>query len=311
MRIAIFGVGGVGGYFGWRLAKSGEDVIFLARGESLKALVTNGLKMDTPDGASLTQPVNVSGDPKEVGPVDVIIVGVKAWQVPEAAEAIKPMVGPETFAVPLQNGLEAPTHLSKAIGSEHVFGGLCRIVALKAGPGHIRHVALEPYIAFGELNNQPSERGRLLQDAFTKAGVTCEIPANIHVAMWEKFLFIASFSGAAAVTRAPAGVIRSVPETRKILEEAASEIIKVAHARKIPLRDDLIQSTMAFIDNLGFESTASMQRDIMNGLPSELSEQLGAVVRLGQEVGVETPIISCMYSSLLPQELRARGKMEF
>ncbi len=311
MRIAIFGVGGVGGYFGWRLAQVDSDVTFIARGETFEALSKNGLKMDTPDGRSVVQPVQVSDNPDKVGPVDAVIIGVKAWQVPEVAETIRPLVGIETFVVPLQNGLEAPSHLSKALGPEHVFGGLCRIVAMKVGPGHIKHVGLEPYIAFGELDNRPSERGRRLKEIFTKARVNCEIPTDIHVAMWEKFLFICSFSGVAAATRAPAGAIRSVPETRRMLEDSAREIIKVAHARGILLRDDLVASTMAFVDNLGFDSTASMQRDIMEGRPSELSEQLGAVVRLGQEVGVETPLISALYSSLLPQELRARGKVEF
>ena len=311
MRIAIFGVGGVGGYFGWRLAQVDPDVTFIARGESFQALAKYGLKMDTPDGKSVVQPVQVSDDPEKVGPVDAVIIGVKAWQVPEAAEAIRPLIGPDTFVVPLQNGLEAPTHLSKILGSGHVFGGLCRIVAMKVGPGHIKHVGLEPYVAFGELDNRSSERSRRLQDAFTAAGVKCQIPADIHIAMWEKFLFICAFSGVAAATRAPAGVIRIIPETRQMLEESAREIIKVAHARDVLLSDDLIVSTMAFVDNLGYDSTASMQRDIMEDRPSELSEQLGAVVRLGQEVGVETPLISALYSSLLPQELRARGKVEF
>ena len=311
MRVAIFGVGGVGGYFGWRLAQTDSDVIFLARGDAFRALSLNGLKMDTPDGNSVIQPVQVSDDPKKIGPVDAVILGVKAWQVPEAAQAIQPLIGSDTFVVPLQNGLEAPSHLSRVLGPEHVFGGLCRIVAMKLAPGHIRHVGLDPYVAFGELNNHPSKRGRNLQEAFLGAGVKCEIPEDIHVAMWEKFLFICAFSGVAAATRAPAGVISSVPQARRMIEESAKEIIKVARARNVMLKDELIASTMAFVDNLSFDSTASMQRDIMEGRPSELSEQLGAVERLGQEVGVQTPLISTLYSSLLPQELRARGKVAF
>ncbi|MGC8659141.1 MAG: ketopantoate reductase family protein [Desulfomonilaceae bacterium] len=311
MRIAIFGVGGVGGYFGWRLAQTDANVVFLARGEGFRAMSLNGLKMDTPDGKSVTQAVQVSEDPKKVGPVDAVILGVKAWQVPEAANAIQPLVGPNTFVVPLQNGLEAPSHLSKVLGPEHVFGGLCRIVAMKVAPGHIRHVGLEPYVAFGELDNRPTERGKNLQKAFLDAGVKCEIPLDIHIAMWEKFLFICSLSGVAAATRAPAGVIRSIPETRRLLEETIKEIIRVAHARNVLLKEELIASTMTFVDNLGFDSTASMQRDIMEGRPSELSEQLGTVERLGQEVGVQTPLISALYASLLPQELRARGKFSF
>jgi len=311
MRIAIFGVGGIGGYFGRRLAGSGEDVVFVARGENLRVLSERGLTVDTPDGTSVLHPVHAVGDAKEAGPVDAVILGVKAWQVPEAAEAIRPMIGPETFVVPLQNGLEAPTHLVKALGAKHVLGGLCHIVVFIVGPGHIRHAGLEPHVAFGELNNEPSERTRRLQEAFSRAGVKCEIPEDIHRAMWDKFLFIASFSGVAAVTRAPAGVIRSVPETRQMLGEAMTEIVAVAAARGVSLKADAIASTMAFIDALAPTATASMQRDIMEGRPSELSAQAGAVVRLGQEVGVDTPLNSAIYRSLLPQELRARGRVEY
>lgn len=311
MRIAIFGVGGIGGYFGWRLARAGEDVVFVARGENLRVLSERGLTVDAPDGTSVLYPLNAVRDAQEAGHVEVVMLGVKAWQVAEAAEAIRPMIGPDTFVVPLQNGLEAPTHLAKALGAERVLGGLCHIVVFIVGPGHIRHAATEPYVAFGELDNSPSERTRRLQDAFSRASVKCGIPADIHRAMWEKFLFIASFSGVAAVTRAPAGIIRSLPETRQMLEDAMEEIVAVAAARGVRLGADAVNSTMAFIDGLAPTATASMQRDIMDGRPSELSEQAGAVVRLGREVGVETPLYSAIYRGLLPQELKARGKFQF
>lgn len=311
MRIAVFGVGGIGGYFGWRLARSGEDVVFVARGENLRVLSERGLTVDTPDGTSVLRPLQAVRDPKEAGQVDVVLLGVKAWQVPEAAEAIRPMIGPDTFVVPLQNGLEAPMHLARALGHECVLGGLCHIVAFIIGPGHIRHAATEPYVAFGELDNRPTERTQRLQDAFSRAGVKCEIPGDINRSMWEKFLFIASFSGVAAVTRAPAGIIRRISESRQMLEEAMREIVAVASARGVSLKTDAIHSTMAFIDGLAPAATASMQRDIMEGRPSELSEQAGAVVRLGQEVGEDTPIYSAIYRSLLPQELRARGEVAF
>jgi 2-dehydropantoate 2-reductase len=311
MRIAVFGVGGIGGYFGWRLASSGEDVVFVARGENLRVLSEQGLTVDTPDGTSVLHPLNAVGDPKNVGPVDAVILGVKAWQVSEAAEAIRPMIGPDTFAVPLQNGLEAPWHLVRTLGPEHVAGGLCHIMVFLVGPGHIRHAATNPYVAFGELDNKRTERVRRLQEAFSNAGVNCEVPEDIHRAMWEKFLFVVSFSAVAAATRAPAGVVRSIPETREMLEEAMREIVAVATARGISLNQDAISSTMGFIDGLAPTATSSMQRDIMEGRPSELSEQAGAVVRLGREVGVDTPLFSAIYRSLLPQELRARGKVAF
>ncbi|MEW6349330.1 MAG: 2-dehydropantoate 2-reductase [Thermodesulfobacteriota bacterium] len=311
MRIAVFGVGGIGGYFGWRLARAGEDVVFVARGENFRVLSQKGLAVDTLDGNSVVHPVRVVGDAREAGQVDAVILGVKAWQVPEAAEAIRPIIGPDTCVVPLQNGLEAPMHLSRILGPAHVFGGLCHIVVFLVEPGHVRHAAVEPDVAFGELDNQPSRRALALREAFSHAGVKCEIPADIHLAMWEKFLFIASFSGVAAVSRAPAGIIRTVPETRQMLEEVMVEIVAVAQARGIGLTQSSIDSTMAFVDGLAPSATASMQRDVMEGRASELSEQTGAVVRLGREVGLATPLNSAIYRSLLPQELRARRQADF
>jgi 2-dehydropantoate 2-reductase len=311
MRIAVFGVGGVGGYFGWRLTQAGEDVVFVARGENFRVLSTHGLTMDTPDGKTVVQPVQVVEDPAEVGPVDAVLLGVKAWQVPEAAHTIRPFIGPETFVVPLQNGVEAPFQVAEVLGWKHAFGGLCYIVALKIGPGHIRHAGMEPYVAFGEFDQGAGDRGRLLEEAFLRAKVKVEIPGDIQAAMWEKFLFIASLSGVAAITRAPVGVVRSVPETRLMLEEIMKEICSVAIARNIQLKNDAINSTMSIIDRLPPATTTSLQRDIMEGRPSELLAHNAAVARLGMEVGLPVPLNSFIYRSLLPLELCARGKVTF
>lgn len=309
MQIAIFGAGAVGSYFGGRLAQAGEDVSFIARGERLQALRERGLRVDSIKGDFVVQPAPATDDPATVGPVDVVLVGVKAWQVPEAAQAMRPLVGPETVVVPLENGVEAPDQLAAVLGREHVAGGLCRIVSMVMGPGHVRHAGMEPYIAFGELDNRPSERLERLRQAFARAiGVTAEIPPDIHAALWEKFLFIASLSGVGAVTRAPVGVIRSLPETRVMLNLALREIAAVARARGIALPDSALDRTLALIDGLPPDATASMQRDIMAGRPSELESQNGAVVRLGREAGVETPLNAFIYHSLLPQETSARMK---
>lgn len=310
MQIAVFGAGGVGGYFGGRLAQAGEAVTFIARGEHLRAIRERGLRVDSLLGDFVIQPARATDSPAEVGPVDAVLLGVKAWQVREAAEAMRPLIGPATFVAPLQNGVEAPDELAAVLGREHVLGGFCRIIALIAGPGHIRHAGGQPYIAFGELDNQRSERVERLRAAFSRAaGLTVDVPADIRAAMWEKFLTIASFSGVGAVTRAPIGVIRSVPETREMMVGVMREIIAVANARGIPLGEDAVQRALTFRDSLPSDSTASMQRDIMEGRPSELEWQNGAVVRLGREVGVETPLNAFIYHSLLPQELRARGKL--
>ncbi len=311
MRIAIVGVGGVGGYFGGRLAQAQEDVIFIARGEHLRAIQTQGLRVESLKGDFVIQPAQATDDPAGVGVVDVALLAVKAWQVPDAARHIQPLVGPETFVVPLENGVEAPGQLAAVLGAQHVLGGLCRIVSYIAAPGQIRHAAMEPYVAFGELDNHPSERAERLRRAFERAGVSAEIPANIQVALWEKFLFIVSISGVGAVTRAPAGVIRSLPQTRQMLEQALREALAVGQARGVPLADETVTRIMTMIDHSAAGSTASMQRDIMNGRPSELEYQTGTLVRLGQEAGVATPVHTFMYQSLLPQEQRARGEIDW
>lgn len=312
MRIAVFGTGGVGGYFGGRLAQAGEEVIFIARGEHLRAITERGLRVGSIKGDFVIQPAQATDNPAEVGPVDAILVGVKAWDVPQAAQLMRPMVGPETFVVPLENGVEAPDQLAEVLGREHVLGGLCKIISAIVAPGHIRHAGIDPYIAFGELDGRKSERAERLRQVFARAtGVTAEVSDDIQAAMWEKFVFIAAISGVGAVTRAPAGVIRSLPETRQMLEQAMREILAVARARGVALSDEVIPQTMAFIDAIPAEGTASMQRDIIAGRPSELDYQNGTVARLGRELGVPTPVNAFIYASLLPQELRARGKVAF
>ncbi len=311
MRIAVFGAGGVGGYFGGRLAQAGENVVFIARGEHLQALCTQGLRVESVKGDFMLKSVQATDDPAKAGAVDVVLLGVKAWQVPEAAKAMGPLIGPETFVVPLQNGVEAPNQLAAVLGSQHVLGGLAKIISFKVGPGHIRHAGAEPYVAFGELDNRHSERAERLRQAFVRAQVTVEIPPDIQAALWEKFLFVVSWGGMGAVTRAPIGVLRSVPETRRMLEQAMHEIYTVAQAREIALPEDAISKTIAFGDTLPPNGTTSLQRDIVEGKPSELESWNGAVVRLGQEVEVTTPLNAFIYHSLLPLELRAGGQVLF
>lgn len=311
MRICVYGAGGVGGYFGGRLAKLAEDdpdlqVAFIARGDHLAALQDAGLQVDSLEGDFHVQPVQASADPAEIGKVDVVLVAVKAWQVPGAAQAVMPMVAPDTFVVPLQNGVDAPGELSSVLGEARVLGGLCHIVSYIQAPGHIRHAGIKPHIAFGELAGGVSVRAARLREIFERAGVWAETPDDIQAAMWEKFLFIAAFSGLGAVTRVPAGAMRSLEGTRALLAEAVREIEAVARARGVDLADDVVEKTMAFVDNLPEEATASMQRDIIAGVPSELETQNGAVARLGSAAGVPVPVNDFIYHCLLPQELAAR-----
>lgn len=312
MRIAIWGAGGVGGYFGGRLAQAGEDVIFVARGAHLEAIRSNGLAVESIAGDFIISPAEATDDQGEIGPVDVVLVGVKAWQVPQAAEQIKEVTTSDTVVLPLQNGVEAPRELAAVLGQEHVLGGLCRIMSFISAPGKIRHVGIEPYVAFGELDNRHSERVQRLQAAFDRAqSLRAEVPDEIHLAMWRKFLLIAAWSGVGAVTRAPIGVMRSQPETRALLLQAMEEIVAVAQAHGVALSQTDVEKTIAFIDGLAASGTASMQRDIIEGRPSELSSQNGAVVRLGEEKDVATPLNQFIYHSLLPQERRARGELSY
>lgn len=311
MRIAVFGAGGVGGYFGGRLAQASEDVIFIARGAHLQAIRANGLRVDSLKGDFRVSPAHATDDPGQLGEVDAVLVAVKAWQVPEAAQAIRPMIGPQTCAVPLGNGVDAPGQLAAVLGREHVLGGLCQISTFIAGPGWIRHVGLEPKIVFGELDGGLSPRVERLRQAFTQAGVLVDVPADIHAAMWGKFLFITAVSGVGAVSRAPIGVTRSLPGTRQLLEQAMQEVLAVAISRQVRLEEDIVARTLASIDAMQPGVIPSMQRDITEGRPSELEAQTGAVVRLAQEVGIPAPLSTWIYHSLLPQEQRARGKLSF
>ena len=307
MRIVVFGAGGVGGYFGGRLALAGEDVFFIARGEHLQAIQSKGLRVESICGDFTVGPVQATQDPSSVGIVDVVLVAVKAWQVSEAAEAMRPMVGLNTIVVPLQNGVDAPGELAAVLGERPVLGGLCRIASSLVAPGQIRHTAIQPQVIFGELGGSASQRAEPLRAAFEGAGVAAEISSDIQAAMWAKFLFITALSGVCAVTRMAVGAVRSLPEARSLLEEAMLEIEAVAHAYQIALPVDIVPRTMAFIDGLPGDTTPSMQRDILDGRPSELDYQSGAVVRLGAKRHIPTPANEFIYRSLVPQERRARG----
>ena len=311
MRIAVFGTGGAGGYFGARLAQAGEEIIFIARGEHLRAIREHGLRVDSATGAFVVTQALATDDPTQVGPVDVVMVGVKAWQIPEVARAIQPLVGPDTVVLPLQNGVEAPAQLAGILGAPRVIGGLCGTVSFVVAPGRIRSVGDTHFIKFGELDGKLSDRTDRLRQAFVRADVKAEIPSDIHAALWEKFLFVVAWGGVGAVTRAPVGVLRSVTETRELLKQAMHEILAVARARQIALADGLVEKNLAFLDTLAPSATTSLQRDVADGKPSELEAWNGAVVRLGREVGVSTPVHSFIYSSLLPVALQAWDKLSF
>jgi len=309
MRIAIFGTGGAGGYFGAHLAHAGEEVVFLARSEHLRAIREQGLRVETAAGEIVARS-EATDDPTKVGAVDVVLVGVKTWQVSDAARAMAPMLGSHTFVVPLQNGVQAVEELAAVLGARHVLGGLCGTISRVVSPGRILSIGGTNFIKFGELDNRPSARAERLRQAFERAGVKAEVPADIQAAVWEKFIFIAPFGGIGAVTRAAVGVIRSIPETRRLLERGMQEMLDVARARQVSLPEGIVEKSIGLIDSLAPDSTTSLQRDISAGKPSELEAWNGSVVRLGGETGVPTPLHEFIYHSLLPSELRARGEVQ-
>jgi 2-dehydropantoate 2-reductase len=306
MRVAIFGTGGVGGYFGGRLAQAGEDVMFIARGEHLRAIQTSGLRVDSLNGDFVINPAKATDDVSEIGPVDLVIVGVKAWQVPDAALAMRPLVGPNTTVLPLQNGVDAVPQLSAELGSDVVIGGLCKIVSFVVAPAHIRHAGFAPSIVIGELDNQRTDRIAEIERTFNHAGVETTIAADIQVALWMKFLFIASFSGVGSIANASAGTLRSDPELRAQMLRAMKEIYELAYARNIKLPPNWIETVMAGVNALPEDATSSMQRDIAAGKPSELESQNGAVVRMAHESGVDVPTHDFIYAKLKPLEQKAR-----
>lgn len=225
-------------------------------------------------------PAQGTDNPADVGPVDAVILGVKAWQLPEAARAMHPLLAPTTKVLPLQNGVEAADRLQQVLGPQHTLVGLCRIISSVTAPGHIYHAGMEPTIALGEPDGSVlSPNGQALADALRVAGVLVETPPDIQAARWKKLVFIAAVSGAGAVARAPIGEIRECPPARRLLQQLMEEVVAVARALGIQLGEDVIARTLAFVESVPASGTAPMHRDIADGKRSELEEIIGAVVR--------------------------------
>jgi len=308
MRFAIIGSGGVGGLLGGLLARAGGDVAFLARGDHLRALRERGLRVDGALGAFTISPVVAADDPRELGPAEVVLVAVKGWQVRELAPALRPLLGPGTAVLPLENGIEAAAELARALGDEHVLGGLCHMLSWIEGPGHIRLGGKKPSVTLGERAGGSSPRVEAIAAALRGAGVDVVVAADVETALWEKFLFIEPFGAVGAVTRAPVGVVRQTRETRELLVAAMEEIARLGRARRVKLPDDAVARALELLERFPPDATASMQRDIQAGRPSELHDQTGAVVRMAREASLPAPVHAFLHASLLPQEAAARRK---
>lgn len=293
--IAVVGAGGVGGYFGGRLAQAGRQVSFVARGKHLEALRSDGLAVRSVTGDFDLAPVRVGQDAAEIGAVDYVLVCVKTWQLADAITAIEPLVDSNTAIVTVQNGVEAPDQVAAVYGREAVLPGAAEVIAYVESPGVIRHLGGADRLTFAEWDNQPSPRTEWLQTAFLDAGLKAVVSADIWAGLWTKFLSVVPGGGLGTATGAAYGVMRSRPGTRKLLTEAITEIRDVALALDIKLADDVVPKTLDWIDSLPVDGTTSLQRDILAGRPNELDAWTGAVVRLGDRAGVPTPVNSFLY----------------
>ncbi len=300
MKFAIFGTGGVGGYFGAKLAKAGNEVHFIARGAHLDAIRKNGLKVLSGGGDMLIRPAEATADPAAIGPVDCVLIGVKLWDLEATARACKPLVAGGGYVVPLQNGIDALQRCAAELGAGKVAGGIAYIAAVIAEPGVIRHGGAMARLAFGEVDGQSSPRMQALLAACKAAGIDAEIPADIRVAQWRKFVFLASISGWTSLARQPIGALAKDPDLRAGLKRAIAEAVSVARAAGVALPGDATDATLATIDRLPGDMKTSMQQDLERGNRLELPWLSGAVSRMGRELKVSTPMHDAIYAALKP-----------
>jgi 2-dehydropantoate 2-reductase len=310
MRIAVVGAGGVGGIVAGLLARAGVDVALLARGAQLEVIRARGLSVESPLGSFTVRIPAVSDNAAALGPADAVLVSVKSWQVAGIAPSLAPLLARAGVAVPLQNGVEAAPRLAGGLGDERVAGGIIHVLAWIDSPGSVKHVGMVPRITMGERGPQagkPSPRLEALAAALRHAGMEAAVAADVEAATWEKFLLIEPWGTVSAAARAPIGVVRRVPEARALLAAAMEEVAALARARGVALPHDAVAKVLRIVDGVPAEATASMQRDIGAGRPSELDDQPGTVVRLAREAGVPVPVHSALYAALLPQDGAAHG----
>jgi 2-dehydropantoate 2-reductase len=306
MKIAVFGTGGVGGYYGARLANAGEDVRFIARGAHLEAIRKNGLRVRSALGDAHVHPAHASDDPNTIGPVDLVIIAVKLYDTDAAASGCLPLLGPDTSVVSFQNGVTAAETLATEVGADRVFAGTTHILATIAAPGEIAHLGTMAKLRFGELDGRPSARVSGLLAACQRAKIDAAISDDINVDIWTKFAFIAPASGITSLLRLPLGPIREDPETRALLRAAVDEAVAVARQSGVALPDDLAETHMAMIDGLPETMGSSMLHDLTQSRRLELPWLSGTVARLGREKGVPTPTHDVIVTAL---KLHAGGAM--
>jgi 2-dehydropantoate 2-reductase len=305
MKIAIIGSGGVGGYFGAKLAQSGQDVTFLARGKHFARMKEEGLHIKSILGDFNVNPVKVTDKIQEMEPADLVLVTVKAWQIKEIRDELRTLVHPDTVLIPLQNGIMAADELAEVLDPHTILGGLCRIMSRIETPGVINHFGITPTIIFGERDKTLSERVNRIQSVFEKASIESHISADIEADLWKKFIAIC-MSGLLAVTRSTYGELRERKETRQLMIDLLTEIYNLSQKAGLRIKPDYVAKTMAAVDSFPYDSTASLTRDVWEGRPSEIEYQNGTVLRLAEKYGVDVPVNRFVYTCILPSELKAR-----
>ena len=304
MKIAVMGAGGIGGYYGGRLAKSGEEVTFIARGPHLEALRTGGLRVESPHGDIHLPSVQATNDPAEVGVVDLVLMTTKAYDLEGAAHAIRPMVGPGTRVLPLLNGVDIVDRLSTVLSPAAVLGGYCMISAAIAEPGLIRHVGAMEKVSFGEMDGSVTDSLTDIGKAFAASGVNYLATTKIELELWQKFIILAPIAGVCCLTRSLKGPVMDDPDTLALLKEALGEVEAVGRARGIPYPADIAAITLGILQGMPYEMKPSMLLDLERRKAMELEALNGAVVRMGKEAGVPTPVNAMIYTAL---KLHANG----
>jgi 2-dehydropantoate 2-reductase len=308
MKILIMGTGGVGGYYGGLLAQQGHDVTFIARGAHLDAIQKQGLKIKSVHGDFSIFPAKAAEEPGKAGETDLILFCVKTYNTDEAAQAIQPVVGPQTMIMSLQNGIDAAERIGNVVGMEHVIGGATWLSSAIQAPGVIQQVSQFRQIVFGELAGGMSKRLETIFEAIKNTGITVEISQDIWKVLWTKLVFITAVSSLGSLTRLPMGDYRSVPDSRSLLSSIMKEVEAVARAQNVHLDTDVVEKWLDFIDNSAPHIKPSLQLDIESGHQTELESMIGVVGRIGHELSVPTPSIDFVYASLLPIELKAQNK---
>lgn len=305
MKIVMMGSGGVGGLIGARLAHAGCDVSFVARGAHLTAMREHGLKLESQVETVHLRKVRATDDPATLGPADLVIFSVKLWDTEAAARAIKPLIGPETGVISLQNGVVKDDILRPVIGDKALMGGVAYMGTTIARPGVIQHTGTVQRVVFGEYDGRRSKRAEGLLEWCRKSGLDAAISDDIRRTLWEKFAFLVGMAAVTATIRLPIGPIRGHPVTRKFYLDAMAEAAAVGRAHGVRLPQDFAEERMAFVDTLPATMTASMHHDLERGNPLEVQWLSGSVVDLGAKVGVPTPIHRAVRDILI---LHAQGR---